>query len=90
MKKNYESLVKQELNIVAKKNIKSSIISIKGNLDELSDIQIKEGNNQLSMSKKAFEVVDLFTQIEIYFLVFLAILIQIIVMYNPKKNINNF
>lgn len=39
----------------------------------------------MSISKKAIDSVELFTQIEIYLLIFLAIVIQIIVMYNPKK-----
>lgn len=38
----------------------------------------------MSISKQALDTVELFTQIEIYILVLLAIIIQIIVMYNPK------
>jgi hypothetical protein len=37
------------------------------------------------MSQKAIDMIDLFTHLEIYFLIFLAIAIQVIVMYNPKK-----
>lgn len=54
-------------------------------LDALSEIQLEEGRRQMSISEKAFENVELFTQLEIYVLIFLAILIQLIVMYQPKK-----
>lgn len=66
-------------------NIQRHIYNIKDNLDDLSKIQINEGSRQLAISKKAINTVELFTQIEIYFLIFLAVLIQIIVIYNPKK-----
>mgnify|MGYP000103167871 CR=1 FL=1 len=59
--------------------------AIKENLDDLSDIQLSEGSRQMTISKRAVESVELFTQMEIYLLVFLAIVIQIIVMYNPKE-----
>ncbi|GAL70380.1 hypothetical protein [Jejuia pallidilutea] len=64
----------------------TGINNLKENLDELSEIQINEGKRQMSISQKAIDTVELFTQIEIYLLVFLAIVIQIIVMYNPKQN----
>ena len=61
------------------------IESLKNNLDDLSKIQLNEGSKQMSISKRALNTVELFTQIEIYVLVFLAILIQIIIMYKPKE-----
>ena len=61
------------------------ISDIKENLYDLSEIQLNEGRKQMSISKKAIDTVELFTQIEIYILVFLAIIIQIIVMYKPKE-----
>ncbi|GAL63634.1 MCP four helix bundle domain-containing protein [Algibacter lectus] len=60
------------------------IESLKTNLSDLSKIQLTEGNRQMSISKRALDSVELFTQIEIFILVFLAIVIQIVVMYNPK------
>ena len=59
--------------------------SLKNNLNELSKIQLNEGSRQMSISKRALDTVELFTQIEIYILVFLAILIQVIIMYQPKE-----
>lgn len=65
--------------------VNSAINSLKTNLSDLSRIQLNEGSRQMSISKRAVDSVELFTQIEIYMLVFLAIIIQIVVMYNPKE-----
>lgn len=65
--------------------VSSAINSLKTNLNDLSKIQLNEGSRQMSISKRAVDSVELFTQIEIYMLVFLAIIIQIVVMYNPKE-----
>jgi len=65
--------------------LQQQIIQFKSNLDDLSDIQLKEGSRQLSISKEALKTVELYTQIEIYFLVGLAIAVQIIILYNPKR-----
>jgi len=51
----------------------------------LSKIQIEEGQNQMKKGNRAIKAIDLFTQIEIIFLVVMAILVQIIILYNPKK-----
>lgn len=53
-------------------------------LDALSQIQLTEGNRQMNITKRAVEDIELFTELEIYFLIFLAILIQIVILYNPK------
>ena len=65
--------------------IRRKIITVKGNLISLSAIQLEEGRKQVSISKKAIDVVELFTNMEIYILIFLAVLIQIIIIYSPKK-----
>ncbi|WP_077403967.1 MCP four helix bundle domain-containing protein [Cellulophaga omnivescoria] len=65
--------------------VSSAINSLKNNLNDLSKIQLNEGSRQMSISKRAVDSVELFTQIEIYMLVFLAIIIQVVVMYNPKE-----
>ncbi len=91
LKKNFQLLFDSEdqyLNSDYKDNsqVVSHIESIKENLDGLSKIQLIEGSRQMSISKRALDTIKLFTQIEIYLLVFLAIVIQIIVMYKPKEN----
>lgn len=66
-------------------DVVTHIENLKTNLSDLAKIQLVEGNRQMSISKRALDSVELFTQIEIFILVFLAIVIQIIVMYNPKE-----
>jgi hypothetical protein len=63
----------------------NQIAVVKENLYQLSKIQLHEGGVQMSISKKAVDSIELFTQLEIYLLIALAILIQIIVIYNPKE-----
>lgn len=73
-----------ESNFSNTSNQEQMIAQINKNLDGLSKIQLTEGRRQMSITKKALSTVELFTQIEIFILVFLAILIQIIVMYKSN------
>lgn len=65
--------------------VKEELQAIKSTLHRLSKVQLDEGSKQMTISKRAIGTVELFTDIEIYLLAFLAIVIQIIIMYNPKK-----
>lgn len=90
LKNNLDLLVKNESNMIQSNfvdisSVQDQILIVKEDLYSLSKIQLEEGKNQLSISKKAIDVVELFTQIEIYILIFLAVIIQIIILYNPKK-----
>lgn len=90
LKEKFALLIKQEEALKKdfsgrKKEVLLLIAQIKDNLFELSQIQLKEGKRQMAISKKAVETIDLFTKIEVYMLIFLAILIQIIVLYQPKN-----
>ncbi|PTX59482.1 chemoreceptor-like protein with four helix bundle sensory module [Kordia periserrulae] len=89
-KKNFSSLTTIEANGIdfnSQNKLKASgqISALENNLDDLAQIQISEGSRQMSISKQAIESVELFTQMEIYILVVLAIIIQVIVIYNPKE-----
>ncbi|WP_372757422.1 MCP four helix bundle domain-containing protein [Mariniflexile sp.] len=89
LKRNIQLLIDSESQLLKSNNTDNSqvvsyIESLKTNLNDLSKIQINEGSRQMSISKRALDTVELFTQIEIYLLVFLAIVIQVIVMYKPK------
>lgn len=64
--------------------VKKQIKKVNENLYELSKIQLEEGRRQVLISERAMATVELFTQLEIYFLIILAVLIQIIVIYKPK------
>lgn len=74
-----------ENKLIEKETLIELIFEIKENLYDLTKIQLEEGRRQMSISQKAIDKIELFTQIEIYLLIFLAIVIQVIVMYNPKK-----
>ncbi len=94
LKDNLKNLEKVEARYLSnpisnKADILNELDNITSNLNALSKIQITEGSRQMSIGKQAIENVKLFTEIEIYFLVFLAILIQIIILYNPKSKNNN-
>lgn len=71
-------------NFENKRHQEEIILDINENLDGLSIIQLTEGSKQMSIGKQAVSSVELFTQIEICLLIFLAIVIQIIVMYKPN------
>jgi hypothetical protein len=75
----------EEAGFVDNSKLASQIANVKRNLYDLTKIQLDEGGRQVAISQKAIDTVELFTQIEIYLLVFLAVLIQIIVMYKPRK-----
>lgn len=88
-KDNVASLKKSEGDFVQsvfvqKAPLVKRISDVKENLHYLSKIQMSEGRKEMSITKKAIDTVELFTQIEIYILILLAIIIQILVIYNPK------
>jgi hypothetical protein len=93
LKTEHKILVKHEKQLSAFtseafNSLRPKIDELKAGLKSLSNIQLKEGKRQMLISKKAVDSVELFTQIEIYFLVFLAIIIQLIVMYKPKNKMS--
>lgn len=75
-------------NFKEKGKLSPSFLELKKNLHQLAKIQLNEGEIQMSNSKRVIDTVELFTQIEIFLLVALAIIIQIVVMYKPKKENN--
>jgi cell division protein FtsL len=91
LEKNFERLKGFERTEIQLPNPKFSeyLGLIKDNLDDLSEIQIEEGKRELFESQRAMASVDLFTHLEIYALIIIAIFIQIVVMYNPKKEGNS-
>lgn len=94
LKKNLALLNTAETSFINSKFIQKTVVSnciskIKNNLKDLSKIQLSEGGRQMSISKKALDTVELYSQIEIYILVILAILIQIIIIYKPKEKLKN-
>uniref|UniRef100_UPI0040497955 MCP four helix bundle domain-containing protein n=1 Tax=Flavobacterium sp. TaxID=239 RepID=UPI0040497955 len=90
LKDNFDAMQKSETSFLTtkfsnKSDLLNDINKVKVNLHDLSKIQLKEGRRQMAISQKAMDMVELFTQIEIYLLIFLAIVVQIIIMYKPKS-----
>lgn len=54
-------------------------------LQRLSKIQLAEGKKQMKIGTNAANSVELFTQMELYMLVTLAIIVQLLIMYRPKQ-----
>ncbi|MFH4969264.1 MCP four helix bundle domain-containing protein [Gaetbulibacter sp. M240] len=89
-KLNFEELKDVELRIKQNNDFDNDMFEkqlglMNKNLDALFKVQITEGRRQMSISQHALGIVQLFTQIEIYFLIFLAIAIQIIIIYQPRS-----
>lgn len=61
------------------------IDKLQDNLDALAKIQIIEGERQKNISEEVVDTVELFTRIEIYMLVFLALAVQVIVLARTGK-----
>lgn len=90
LKKNVTDLQSAEDNDLQDQNrnipeVEEEITDIKEDLYRLSRIQLDEGKRQVQISQRAIDNVELFTQLEIYLLIILAIAIQIIVIYKPKE-----
>ena len=85
-KNNIAVLKKSEVLKTFKDNsYNNQLLKVKKNLYDLSKIQMNEGKKQMSISKRAIDSIELFTQLEIYALIFLGIIVQVIVIYNPKE-----
>ncbi|OUS21400.1 hypothetical protein A9Q93_00945 [Nonlabens dokdonensis] len=65
--------------------LSAQLNSINNNLLQLADIQINEGKRQMQVGKKAMESVDLLTQLEIWIVIIIAIIIQIVILYRPTS-----
>lgn len=90
LQENFEIVLQDESKLLNNDFNNASVLledirRIEGDLYALSDIQVSEGNRQVAITKRATESIELFTQLEIYMLIFLAVLIQLIILYRPKK-----
>lgn len=66
---------------------KPAMIDAIHNIDEdlynLSKIQVEEARRQVTISNQAIDNIALFTRWEIIFLIVIAVIVQIIIFYNP-------
>lgn len=65
--------------------VEKDLNGIKNELQILAEIQLKEGRLVLDDSKKAMRTIELFTQIEIYGLVALAIIFQLLIIGGIRR-----
>ncbi len=72
-------------NNLSKGDVLKSIEKIDQHLYELSKIQLEEGKQQVFISNSAKDTINLYTQGEIIFLILMAVLIQVIILYKPKE-----
>lgn len=91
LKRNHNKLKKLESNLMPNDTLYTQecaeiFSAINNDIIELAAEQVREGKSQKFIASKAIEHVNLYSQIEIYFLVFLGILLQIIILYSPKKS----
>jgi hypothetical protein len=90
LNENHMKLIQLESNSQTKDALYSAecatiFSAINTNIIELSAEQVKEGKNQKFYAREAVSLIKLFSKIEIYTLIFLAIVLQGIILYNPKK-----
>ena len=71
---------------VWRKDMETHFFRVRKNLNSLSDIQIDEGKRELARVKRAFNTIDLFTNIEIAFLVVLGITALALVIFPVLKS----
>ena len=68
------------------KSLFQSIDNVVHNLYQLSKVQLREGEKKMLMSNETMETINLFTQVEIIFLILMAVIVQVIVFYSKKAD----
>jgi hypothetical protein len=91
LKEELRSLKNLEKQLIPSESKKNSIVlkridQIVQHLHSLSKVQLEEGRYQVSISNRTMDTINLFTQVEIVFLILMAILMQIIILYQPKPD----
>lgn len=90
LNQNHSKLINLESNLSPKGTLYTSecaeiFDAINKNIVELASEQIKEGKAQNLIARRAVNQVELFARMETYFLIFLGLVLQFIILYNPKK-----
>lgn len=81
-----KTLERKEINeTIQTSDLLESLDKVNQHLYDLSKIQLHEGRRQVFISNKAKDTINMFTQGETIFLILMAILIQIIILYTPKE-----
>lgn len=66
-------------------SIEKLFYELKYDIDKLSKVQMAEGKKQKKISENVLKSAELFSRIEIYILIFLGVVLQIIILSSPKK-----
>ena len=74
-----------EGNFFVDESYRETIAESKKRLRSLADIQMQEGNRLFNSSEEILRSMQIHTQVELYFLVAMAILIQVILLIKPKN-----
>lgn len=90
LQKNHSNLIKLESNTQFKDSLYTEdcaeiFSAINTNIKDLSEAQIKGAENQKFHATAAVDTVKLFSKIETYLLIFLALFLVVIILYTPKK-----
>lgn len=91
LKENIQTLESLEVGLAGNNWEEQSIILrkvkiIERNLDQLADIQIKEGRREMGSGQRIVSAVNLFTNMEVIGLIVLAIIFQLMIIYTPSKS----
>ncbi|MEQ8908091.1 MAG: chemotaxis protein [Vicingaceae bacterium] len=91
LNRNHKKLIALEENLASNDTLYTGkcaqlFSDINANIKALASEQVNEGKQQKFLAREALASVELFSQIEIYILIILGLLIQIIILYNPKKS----
>ena len=90
LRKNIELMLQAENELLGNQfenfdNYNEIIVDVNNDLDDLAHIQMEEGKKHFLISQRKMGTIELFTQIETYFLIFLAVIALIIVLYKPQE-----
>lgn len=69
--------------IISERNVQLKSLNI--HIHELAEIQVEEGFREKKVGNNALASIELFTQLEIYFLIFLLIVVSIIALSGRSK-----
>lgn len=88
LKRDISKLIQIENKVNEATTNRESIVAlhakIRAGLEKLSTIQIEEGKKQVLVGRTATRSINLFTQIEIYMFIFLAVIFQILLLSGLK------
>ncbi len=71
---------------VDKTELRAKLGAVKSDIAALAEIQMEEGKRQKLSSRDALDSSNLFSQIEMYFLIIIAIGVQVIILY-PSRSV---